>query len=165
MHSRVGGRYVQTTYSSAVERGWAPWELIRIQSLPAETVDLYFFVVQQNPVDKNTLLALFPVSQPPHACIGLAFSRDGVNFSSPVHLRHARGGWRTHNSNGTGAIEWRSEDHPASGVIQRGGEVWFYVHVAVKGTSMRESAGEESVLVRHRMRVERLLELTTSAFS
>ena len=63
-----------------------------IKGLPAETVDIYFFLVQANPVKRGSLLALFPVSQPPNACVAMAFSsnRDGVNFSQPVNLVSAK---------------------------------------------------------------------------
>ena len=151
---------MQTSWSLRLEQGWTPWELIQIHGLPHTAVDLYFFAVEVNPVDPTTLLALFPISQPPHACIGLSFSRDGVAFSRPVSLRLARGGWRTSNANGTGSIEWRSEDHPAAGVIVRNDSVWFYIHVAVVGTSLRAGMRNESALVRHRMQRSTLVELT-----
>lgn len=131
----VGGRYVQTSSSPAAEGGWRPWEPIRIDSLPASSSDIYFFVVQTNPVLQGTLLALFPVAQPPHACIAMAFSRDGVHFSKPVNLRTATLVWRTEKSDGTGSLEWRTGDHPVAGVLVRGDEAWFYVHHAVPGAS------------------------------
>ena len=163
MHANIGGRFVQSSSAAQLEYGWSSWELISIRGFPSEAADLYFFAVQENPVDPTTVLALFPISQPPHACIGLAFSRNGIDFSTPINLRVARGGWRTSNANGTGAIEWRSEDHPASGVVMRGREVWFFIHVAVIGTSLREGMRNDSMLVLHRMPVSRLRELTSLA--
>ena len=68
-----------------------------VDGVPKGTVDFYFWHVQSNPIDNNTLLAIFPVSQPPRACIGIAFSTNGVDFSQPLNLqqRAASLGWRT----------------------------------------------------------------------
>jgi len=146
-----GGRFVQTTTSNDTRVGhWRPWQLVDIQGVPSGSADIYFFAVHANPVLEGTLIALFPLSQPPHACSAMAFSRDGVRFSRPVNLRTASLGWRTHNADGTGTIEWRSEDHPAAGVVLRStvsGEkvVWVYLHHRVHGMSMRQPTSDDPV--------------------
>lgn len=142
--------------------------MVEISGLPMGSVDLYFFHVQRNPLDPTSLLALFPISQPPQACIGLAFSADGMRFSRPHNLREAVLGWRTANADGTGRIEWRSEDHPAAGVVLRTDRnhgrkvVWFYVQHTVHGLSMRIAAlkAKSAHLSRYIMTQDKLLELT-----
>ena len=139
-----GGRFVQTTSSPDGETNWTRWQPIRIHALPAGSADIYFFHAQPNPIDGGkTMLALFPISQPPHACIGLAFSRDGVSFSAPFNLQVAPLVWRSAHPDGTGPIEWRNVDHPVAGAVLRrrdkrpgGDEIWFYIHHGVLGTSM-----------------------------
>lgn len=138
-HEPVGGRAVQTTMSHNL-RTWSPWEPVTIKGLPAETVDIYFFLVQANPVKRGSLLALFPVSQPPNACVAMAFSsnRDGVNFSQPVNLVSAKLGWRTADERGRGPIEYRATAHPVAGVFVRGDDVFLYLHFGVLGTDMEQ---------------------------
>ena len=85
--------------------------------------DLYFFAVQRNPVHAASLLALFPLSQPPAACLGVAFSIDGVRWARVAKLRDC-----------AAAPEGRSTDHPvAGGAIARGGAVHLYIQHAVPG--------------------------------
>ncbi|KAL3909822.1 MAG: hypothetical protein SGPRY_009292 [Prymnesium sp.] len=142
-HTVAGGRHVQTTASLQLEQGWQPWKSVRIAGIDANVVDIYFFAVQANPVHKDTLLAIFPVSHPPSACIMIAFSIDGVNFSRPVSLLESRVGVRTENRRGSGRLEWRSEDHPVAGLVVAPYDrfsVLFYVHHAVRGTTIRTDA-------------------------
>lgn len=144
-HATAGGRFVQTTTSmgSALTGNWTPWRSIRIRGLPPASADLYFFHVQRNPLDPSSLIAIFPLSQPPSACIALAFSTDGREFSRPVNIQRHRLGWRTSSASGQGPIEWRNEDHPVAGMVLRGAgptgnrELWIYLHHEVIGTSMR----------------------------
>ena len=140
----TGGRYVQTTMSSSLEHGWRPWQQVRIAGIDPALVDIYFFAVQVNPVDHGSLLAIFPLMQPPLACIMIAFSTDGVSFSRPINLRGAKLGVRTEGTAGRwGRLEWRSEDHPVAGVVRTPDEpatLLFYVHHAVRGTTLRERA-------------------------
>lgn len=147
----AGGRFVQTSSSADGSSGsWTSWQPISIESVPSGSADVYFFSVNVNPVSNTSLMALFPLSQPPHACIALSFSRDGRHYSRPINLRTATLGWRTAISNGSGPIEWRSESHPAAGVLLRNGEVWIYVHEGVPGVSMRPGRPRPS-LRRYRM--------------
>ena len=137
-----GGRYVQTTASPDEGENWSHWNPVRIRALPAGSADIYFFHVQHNPLDDGeTLMAIFPISQPPHACIGVAFSHNGIDFSSPINLQSSIPGWRTAYPDGTGPFEWRNVDHPVAGSVLRYGRkgrewVWFYIHHGVLGTSM-----------------------------
>ena len=128
----AGGRFVQST-TSVDGYHWNEWRLVRIRLLPAGLADLYFFAVQPNPVDPSSLMSIFPVSQPPDACIALAFSRDGVEWSAPHPLQTSRLGWRTAKNDGFGPIEWRNEDHPVAGAYaaqSTGDDVWIYIHHA-----------------------------------
>ena len=156
----AGGRFVQTSESHDGFANWTAWEPVRIGSLPAGQADLYTLHVQRNPAHSESLIALFPLSHPPQACIGLAFSRNGVDFSSPINLRAASLGWRTADRDGTGLLEWRAEDHPAAGAVLRKGEVWFYLHLSVKGMSMEHSENHMPRVERFRLPRERLLSLT-----
>ena len=73
----------------------------------------------------------------------IAFSVDGVSFSRPVNLLLGRLGWRTNKRDGTGGLEFRSEDMPAAGIVRAPGDAstaLFYVHHAVQGTMMRAGA-------------------------
>ena len=132
-----GGRYVQTTASNDGASNWTSWRPIQIRSVPAGLADIYFFHAQINPVDPTTLLALFPMSQPPYACIGMAFSVDGIRFSEPINLQSSAPVWRTTYIDGSGPLEWRNADHPVAGAVLRGDEIWFFIHHAVYGTSMQ----------------------------
>ena len=166
-HALAGGRFVQTTTSVNGMGNWSRWRLVRIASVPAGSSDVYFFHVQRNPVDEASLIAIFPLSRPPHACIAIAFSSDGLSFSTPVALRRAGLGWRTGNADGTGQLEWRTEDHPVAGVVTSTSEdaVYFYIHHDVKGMSMRplkERSCDDATLcgvarvARYKMPAERL---------
>jgi hypothetical protein len=157
-----GGRFVQTTTSSDGATWNRPWRLLRIHRLPPGKGDLYLFHAQSNPVDSSSLLALFPVSQPPHACVALSFSRDGIEWSAPQPLMRCSLGWRTQLSDGKGPLEWRAEDHPVAGVVNSDAtsEVWFYVQHQVHGMSMRWGGKRPSHVARYRMEQSRLRELT-----
>ena len=144
----AGGRNVQTTQSSSLLSGWAPWQSVRLLGVDANWVDIYFFAVQVNPVAPTTLMALMPISEPPWACVALAFSRDGVTFSTPINLRWSRVGYRRHGSIGYSTISGfsaRSEDQPVANMVfdplsWRGREqLLLYVHHAVGGTTYRDA--------------------------
>ena len=159
----AGGRFVQTSSSVDASHGsWTKWESLQIESVPAGSADVYFLAAQTNPVDNSSLMALLPLSQPPHACVALTFSIDGRRFSRPVNLRTSALGWRTALSNGSGPIEWRSESHPAAGVVRRRDEVWLYIHESVPGVSMRLGRPRPS-LRRYRLPVSMLEMLTRKA--
>ena len=160
-----GGRFVQTTTSADGHTWSRPWRLLRIHRLQQGKADLYLFHAQSNPVKPTTLLALFPVSQPPHACVGLSFSRDGVEWSAPISLLRCSLGWRTQTVDGFGPIEWRAEDHPVAGVVlsKATDEAWFYVQHHVHGMSMRYGGQRPAHVARYRMPLGKLKELTRAA--
>ena len=142
----AGGRSVQVTTSYHLEGGWSPWQPVRLAGVDPNNVDIYFFAVQTSPIDPSLLLAVFPLTEPPLACIALAVSRDGVNFSKPISLRTSVLGVRTHDKDGRSPtrLEWRGEDHPAAGLVwdptMRQRRLLLYIHHAVKGTTMRRDA-------------------------
>ena len=131
-----------------------------IRGLPVDSADIYFFLVQPNPVDQHSLIALFPLSQPPDACIAMAVSSDGVTFSKPVNLKGVKLGWRTSDERGRGPIEWRSTAHPVSGIFLRSDKIWIYIHEAVVGTDMEEQAGNPTRVERYMMPKEEFESLT-----
>ena len=168
-----GGRFVQTT-SSVDGVTWSPWKLIRIQGVHTGLADIYFFAAQPNPVDPSSLIALFPLMQPPHACIAVAVSFDGVQWWSTRSLRRSPLGWRTRENDGSGPMEWRGEDHPvASGVIDMTGYTkadgsahdkgWLhiYLHHAVSGMSMARRGPAH--VARYRLPMAALRRLTRQA--
>ena len=161
----VGGRAVQTTRSDDQDlRRWSAWEPVRFRGLHVDTADIYFFLVAANPVDERSLLALFPLSQPPHACIAMAFSsaKDGVTWSRPINLLNAKLGWRTTDERGLGFLEFRSTAHPAAGVFLRNEHVHFYIHEAVLGTFM-EAPETPTRLTRFTMTKQELEQLTAAS--
>ena len=152
MGAIAGGRYVQVTTSKRLEDGWAPWQSVQIMGVDPSRMDLYFFAVQANPVDPTSLLAVFPLTEPPWACLALAVSRDGFHFSRPIHLLPSFLGVRSsitaraqtsREGEDHEQLEWRGEDHPAAGIVHsplQRDQLLLYVHHAVKGTTIRSSA-------------------------
>ena len=139
----AGGRFVQVTRSQQLERGWSTWAPVQILGLDPKHVDVYFFAVGLNPVDANSVLAVFPLTQPPLACVVAAVSYDGVHFSRPINLLQSPFGVRSAKADGSGAFEWRAEDMPAAGAVRdpnNPGRILFYIHHAVKGTTIRKGA-------------------------
>ena len=67
-------------------------------------------------MEKRSLVALFPISQPPEACIGMAFSRDGVNYSKPVKLLSGNVVYRISAQHGS-HLTARAGDHPVAGIL------------------------------------------------
>ena len=144
----AGGRFVQVSSSDRLDGGWQPWRPIRIMGVDPSAMDIYTFAVQRNPVARSSLLAIFPLTEPPWACVSIAFSADGVHFSRPVTLRTSELGARpsgdAREQQGAAVrLEWRGEDHPVAGVLLAPGDrqrVLIYLHLAVKGTTIREDA-------------------------
>ena len=44
---------------------WGPMRPVLLRGYAEHTGDVYFFAAQLNPIDRSSLLALFPLSQPP----------------------------------------------------------------------------------------------------
>lgn len=166
----AGGRFVQTTSSPKLENDWQPWVPVKIANTNPDKTDIYFYAVQSNPVDRQSLVAIFPLTHPPCACIMLAFSSDGILFSRPIRLRMALLGARTQGRGGTGRLEWRSEDHPAAGIVRAPNDtsrLFFYIHHSVRGTTMREDARTHvrsyMITTEEMLRLTRLALYNTSA--
>lgn len=136
----AGGRFVQVSRSARLDGSWAAWQPVQIAGVDPTKIDIYTFAVQRSPLEDGTLLAIFPMSEPPWACVAFAVSKDGVRFSRPVTLRNGQLGVRI---NDRGTLEWRGEDHPAAGAVRAiddPGTIIVYIHHAVKGTTTRENA-------------------------
>ena len=113
-----GQRYVQLTRSTDTLT-WSPFELVQIQEYRYSQGDLYFFAAQKNPVQPDSLVALFPLVHLMRACIGIAFSLDGLRWStiSPLVSCEAYGD--------------RAVSHPAAGLVRSGDQVFIFVHEEV----------------------------------
>lgn len=145
----AGGRYVQMTRSPTLEpHSWSAWEPIRILGVTPSLLDIYFFAVSSNPVDEQSLIALFPVSAPPRACIALSFSSDGLHWSRPINLHDSPLSFRTADREGGGELEFRGGDHPAAGMVRSpmDSSLLFYIHHSVRGTTMtKRRVGYDSI--------------------
>ena len=113
-----GQRYVQLTRSTDTLT-WSPFELVQIQDYRYSQGDLYFFAAQRNPVQPDSLVAVFPLVHLMRACIGIAFSLDGLRWStiSPLVSCEAYGD--------------RAVSHPAAGLVRSGDQVFIFVHEEV----------------------------------
>eukprot|EP00966_Prymnesium_polylepis_P115421 2667979-Prymnesium_polylepis.1 len=124
-----GGRYVQVASSDDLKQ-WSPWRLIHIEGYNASWGDIYFFSVQSNPIEDEgteSLLAIFPLSQPPAACIGIAFSIDGIRWSSVGKLKDC-----------ALAPHGRTAEHPvARGIARKGAAIHVYMQTVVPGVYPR----------------------------
>lgn len=154
-----GGRFVQVAVS-ADGRSWGPMRPIALREYDPDSGDIYFFAAQENPVDivdasgggggSRSLLALFPLSQPPRACLGLAFSIDGVKWSQVVNLRSCKA-----------APGGRTVDHPvAGGMVVRGETAYVYVQHAVPGIAPLRA---RTHVRRYSLRAATLRRLTSEA--
>ena len=86
---------------------------------PVSGDNVYFAVVVRNPVAKGYILLSPVVREEPTrtAFIGMAFSCDGVHFSSFMSVLES-----------TPASYGRGTDQPVDGVVVRGPNADFYVH-------------------------------------
>ena len=161
----AGGRWAQATRSDTLERGWQPWTAVHIKEVNPDEVDLYFFVVQANPVHKGSLVALFPISQPPTACIGMAFSSDGRNFSKPVKLLSGNVVYRI-SAQQDAHLTARAGNHPVAGILTSGGDfsdVYIFVHHSPRGMGSSDADLEDaskSRVVRYRVSWAKMQRLT-----
>ena len=150
----TGQRYVQLSTADQGSVGpllpseegvstWSPFQMIRIDNYAYCDGDIYFFLVQQNPVLADSLLALFPVVHRSSGCIAFAVSRDGVRWSAPAPLlrcatddygspgsRVKLGSRHSHTHVGQ-----RSLHQPAANLHLVGSEAVVFVHEHVPGIS------------------------------
>ena len=92
-HASGGARFVQTTSARNATGPWAPFEPIRIRGYDAsaQSNNIYFAAVNENPVDAGSLLGVFPVNAGRNGTfVGLALSCDGVRFSRMTRLLASR---------------------------------------------------------------------------
>ena len=129
-----GGRYVQVTSSASADPAgpYGRMELIHIDGYdPWGPGNLYSFAVNANPLDDETLLALFPLNEgnvneqanpgngDGESYIAMSFSCDGVHWSTITKLA-----WTT-------GLLGRTYDHPVDGLTVEGDSVHFYLHLNV----------------------------------
>ena len=145
-----GQRFVQVTRSRDLGRTWAPFALVEIAGYDRRDGELYFFSVQPNPVHADSLLALFPVVHRHRGCIGVAVSLDGRRWSPMLPLLPCATSWDTLKASALTAPcrgptnlcpasraqlderkGERTHDHPAAGLVRRGGDILLYVHERV----------------------------------
>ena len=125
MGALAGGRFVQVTHSEHLEHGWVPWRPVQISGIDPSRADIYFFAVQASPVFQSfrrpTVLAVFPLTEPPWACIAMAASRDGLHFSHPVNLQPSIFGVREQSRPHHGCRWWGGWPlHPTARARRRG---------------------------------------------
>lgn len=113
-----GQRYVQLARSTDTWT-WSPFELVQIRDYRYSQGDMYFFAAQVNPVQPDSLVAIFPLVHLMRACIGIAFSPDGLRWSTITPLV------------GCDAYGDRAVSHPAAGLIRSGDQVLIFVHEEV----------------------------------
>lgn len=113
-----GQRYTQLTRSKDTHT-WSPFELIQIREYRYSQGDLYFFDAQVNPVQPGSLIAVFPLVHLLRACIGMAFSLDGLHWSSITPLLSCE------------AYGDRAVSHPVAGLVRSGEHVFLFVHEEV----------------------------------
>jgi len=97
-------RWVQVTTSRDLW-SWDAFQFIEMRGYNYRQGNVYFFAVQVNPADNQTLIALFPLEHLSEGCIGLAISRDGVVWSEVQTLLQCP------------EINFRAESHPVAGLI------------------------------------------------
>ena len=127
-----GGRHVQVL---RFEPSIRPFELISIRDYrsvgapPVSGDNVYFAVVLKNPVAKGYILLAPVVREEPtrKAFIGMAFSCDGVHFSSFISVLES-----------TPASYGRGTDQPVDGLVVRGPNAYFYIHRDVPGVRTEE---------------------------
>ena len=135
----TGQRFVQAMSSSDL-RTWSPFHLLSVEGYAPAHGDIYFFAVQANPVDAESMVAIFPLVHRGRACICISFSRDALSWSRPRPLLRCA------------AAGERSIHQPAMGFLKRGESVLLYVHENVP--SIREDARTPEV---QKVRLHRLM--------
>mmetsp|Transcript_23640 Transcript_23640/g.69402 ORF Transcript_23640/g.69402 Transcript_23640/m.69402 type:complete len:300 (+) Transcript_23640:1014-1913(+) len=143
MQSKRGGRYVQVAMTDGDDpRGpYGAFSLLTIAGYEASVAsgNIYFAAVKPNPLDRGTLLGLFPVvlkealpqgtggANNDTGIIGLSISCDGRHWAPLVVLTTCY------------ARRNRTKDQPADGFIVRGSTIFVLIHRNVPGvTSVRE---------------------------
>ena len=147
----MNGRFVQVAHTTDIMgRQWSPFELIRlpgwhVHNESTDLMNIYFFGVQINPVDPESLLAVYPLAHQGRGCISISVSRDGFLWSRPAPLIHT----------GLDLYHTRTTMQPAvPGLVKAsGGHVFLYAHANVPGMTNAKGKPE---LVRYRVPVDGL---------
>ena len=120
-----GHRHVQVARSNSDQLrpgDWGPFKLVRLRGYDFMDGDIYYFLVQQNPVAPGTLLATFPLFHGRSGCTAIASSLDGVHWSPPTPLVPCRVVDR---------LNGRTLCHPSNLVTAGRTEVALYTHDSV----------------------------------
>jgi hypothetical protein len=115
--------------------------------------DVYYFLVQQNPVTPGTLLATFPLYHERAGCVAIAASQDGINWGPPTPLLTCPI---------VDQLTWRTLCHPTNAVALNSDEVIFYSHVSppLSDKGADTSKQPPARLFVHRIRSEALRQWT-----
>jgi hypothetical protein len=120
-----GGRFVQVASASSAQGPYGALQPIQIDGYDkGGPGNIYFAAVDNNPLDTETMLGLFPVNLgnreeggngDGESFIALSLSCDGVHWSNLTRLVWTLG------------REGRTWDHPVDGVVLHGDSVYFMV--------------------------------------
>ena len=125
-----GGRFVQVASASSAQGPYGAFQPIQIDGYDegGPGGNIYFAAVDNNPLDSETMLGLFPVNLGDEkegngdgeSFIALSLSCDGVHWSRLTKLV-----W---------SIGWygRTWDHPVDGMVLHGGTVFFIVGLGIQ---------------------------------
>lgn len=80
-----GLQWVQMTRSNNGQ-DWLPFQLINILGFDAVSGFPNYFAAQTNPIHNGSLLSLVPIVHRLHACIGITFSVNGLDWSPVIPL-------------------------------------------------------------------------------
>ena len=133
-----GARFVQAT-TSRDGRVWTAMTPIRLPEYEPFEGNIYFFLVQPNPVCRDSLLAIFPVVHGARGCLTLAASADGLRWTSASPLIPCN----------VDVLGDRTADH-AAGLVDAGDWVHVYVHnrvpdIVVRGDHRRSSLARHAI--------------------
>ena len=120
-----GGRFVQVANASSVQGPYGAFQRVQIDGYDeGGPGNIYFAAVDNNPLDTETMLGLFPVNLGNEeeggngngeSFIALSLSCDGVHWSNLTRLVWSVG------------MFGRTWDHPVDGVVLHGDNVYFMV--------------------------------------
>lgn len=128
----MNGRFVQVMRSSDLEL-WSPFELVQmpgwhVRTERTDNANIYFFAVQVNPVDADSLLAVYPLAHNAKGCVAMSISRDGMSWSRPAPLL----------ASPLDSYGKRTTIHPAAPALVRlGDRIFLYLHLNVPGLTKR----------------------------
>ena len=152
-----GGRFVQVAATSGDDPtgAFGKFQNIDIAGYdPKGPGNVYFGAVDVNPVDRETVVGLFPVNEGQRGSVnangdtyvGMAISCDGVHFSPFVKLIQSQG------------KEGRTYDQPVDGFAVDGTDVRFFVHLDVEHIS--PNADTQSRIEQYTFKTEALRAIT-----